>query len=193
MKWKLHSQITRPESSAVSGGSRINLFRKVALVVTLAVSGSIMVAAPAFAASTVCTRFPNGSGNILCIATANLMDGTAVTGNSASNFRNITLADQNFGVNGREVYRLVFAGTSMCVGLSSTGNATIRDCLGNQNNTNWEAVINSDSSVTWLNHTYTSGCIGGCALTSSENGGTQLFGAASGSTGFQKWTPQPQP
>ncbi len=199
INWKQHAHTNGDAVSPNTKKGSVSKFRKTAIVaatVALAAGGSLAVAAPALASSSVCTRYPNGSGNKLCVATVNLVDGTVVTGNSSTNIRSITLQDQHFKNQSREVYRLVFAGdTSKCVGLSSAGSATIRDCSGNSNFTNWQEAKNSDSSVTWINNSYVNGLacpLYDCVLASDGTGGHQLVGEPSGTSGgFEKWTPVP--
>ncbi len=198
MKWKLHSQTKNNVSSAGSERGHKSLFRKTALAVTLAIIGSFTLATnPAFALSQVCTASTNGSGNHLCVASADLNDGTAITGNVFNNVRALNLQYQGFSNNGHKVYRLILpiaSNPQRCVGISSAGNATIRDCLGNSNNTNWQFKDNGDGTAIWINNSFSNGAcnLNDCQLSSTGNGGDQLFVTTGASQlFFQRWTPQP--
>lgn len=119
--------------------------------------GIVATATPALASSpTICTAF----GHHLCIGAPALRNGHPVQ--STPNGRQITLVDQHFKFQRKEVYRLRFAAApTLCVGATNATSeskpvrSTLRDCSGgNQANVNWVEVPQSGDSVKLLSITW---------------------------------------
>lgn len=142
-------------------------------------AGIAVTAVPALAASPICNSF----GNQYCIGAPGISSGDPVELTLSG--RQINEVAQNFTCcHGHEVYQLQFsADTSKCVGVSSIGLTTVRDCsAGNASNVNWAKEPQTDGSVEWFSNPMN-------GFLASDNGlGDQLFVTAAACNGcLLKW------
>jgi hypothetical protein len=159
------------------GRKTLTIVTAIISLTALPAAGIVTTATPALASVHIC----NVAGNHYCAGAPTLNNGDPVELTISG--RDINEVDQGFTSGGFEVFRLQFAAaTSLCMGVASTGNITLRACSGgNSNNTNWAREPVS-GGIVWISTTLDRW------LTSNNGINQQLF-VSGGCTGcYTRWS-----